>query len=78
MTNTPLNNVTANEYLDHTDSRSSSGGNTTKDISAEKKHFSKKSIDLDNIEINERIRCDFNVRKTSAENIAHLSGGHSI
>ena len=78
MTNTPLNQVTANEYLDHSDSPTSSSGNTTKDISAEKKHPSKKSVELDNIEINERIRCDFNVRKTSHENLAHLSGIPSI
>ena len=78
MTNTPLNQMNANEYLDHSDSPTSSSGNTTKDISGEKKHPSKKSVELDNIEINQRIRCDFNVRKTSAENLAHLSGIPSI
>ena len=73
MTNSPLNQVTANEFLNRSDSPTSSSGNTTKDISGEKKNPSKKSVELDNIEINERIKCDFNVRKNSTENLAHFS-----
>jgi hypothetical protein len=73
MTNTPNNQVSALDYLEENEEQKSSLDDSTKEYSGEKKPIQNKSCELDVVEIKNKIRCDFNVRETSKNNLADCS-----